>query len=61
MSYPEQQPVQYGAVFHSWSCGDVANVFAKPQTAKFAGVIFFVLAIFAKAHLLTMTERQSDE
>jgi len=37
-SYPAQRPVPHGAEFQPWRCRGVANVFAKPQNAKFAGL-----------------------
>ena len=50
MSYPAQRPVPHGAEFHPWRCRVMANVFAKPQKAKFAGLVIFcaILSIFAK-------------
>ena len=38
MSYPAQRPVPHGAEFQPWRCRGVANVFAKPQNAKFSGL-----------------------
>ena len=41
-SYPAQRPVPYGAEFQPWRCRGVANVFAKPQNAEFAGLACFL-------------------
>ena len=38
MSYPAQRPVPYRAEFRPWRCRGIANDFAKPETAKFAGL-----------------------
>jgi hypothetical protein len=42
MSDPAQRPVPYGAAFQPWRCRGVANVFAKPQNAEFAGLAHFL-------------------
>ena len=38
----EQRPVPYGAAFQPCRCRGVADVFAKPQNAEFAGLACFL-------------------
>lgn len=57
-SYPAQRPVPYGVAFRPWRCRVVANVFAKPQNVKFAGlaVVLRCFKHFCKSSVRIKTE-----
>jgi len=62
MSFPAHRPVPQGTEFRPWRCRAVANVFAKPQIAKFAGLAIFLRCSnhFCKSPVLTRQGREPN-